>query len=178
MEIARDKTLAYKYTNKGNSLAVISNGTAILGLGNLGAIASKPVMEGKACLFKKFADIDAIDLCINETNPENFVNIVKALTPSFGGINLEDIKAPECFPIERQLIDLCDIPIMHDDQHGTAVICLASVVNSCKHLNKNLSEVKIVMNGAGAASLSIHKLLCLSGARKENFYVCDTTGII
>jgi len=159
-------------------VAVISNGTAVLGLGNLGAISGKPVMEGKSILFKKFGNLNSIDLCIAEYDKDKFVDIVKTLTPSFGGINLEDIKAPECFYIEEKLKEVCDIPIMHDDQHGTAIITLASVLNGLEIVNKKISEVKIVMNGAGAASLSIHKLLCLAGANKDNFIVCDTQGVI
>jgi len=159
-------------------VAVISNGTAVLGLGNLGALASKPVMEGKSVLFKKFANLDSIDLCIAEYDTNAFINIVKTLTPSFGGINLEDIKAPECFEIEERLKEVCDIPIMHDDQHGTAVITLAAVLNGCKIINKDIGDLKIVMNGAGAASISIHNLLCLGGAKKDNIIVCDTKGVI
>lgn len=159
-------------------VAVISNGTAVLGLGNLGALASKPVMEGKSVLFKKFANLDSIDLCIAEYDTESFIKTVKTLTPSFGGINLEDIKAPECFEIEERLKEVCDIPIMHDDQHGTAVITLAAVLNGCKIIGKDISQLKIVMNGAGAASLSIYNLLCLGGALKENIIVCDTKGVI
>jgi len=178
LEISNKPVLAYKYTNKANMVAVISNGTAVLGLGNLGALASKPVMEGKAVLFKKFANLDSIDLCVAEYDTNAFINVVKTLTPSFGGINLEDIKAPECFEIEERLKEVCDIPIMHDDQHGTAVITLAAVLNGCKLVKKDITKIKIVMNGAGAASLSIHNLLCLFGVNKDNIIVCDTKGVI
>lgn len=178
LEIKDKPELAQKYTNKSNMVAVISNGTAVLGLGNLGALASKPVMEGKSVLFKKFANLDSIDLCIAEQDTEAFIKTVKTLTPSFGGINLEDIKAPECFEIEERLKAVCDIPIMHDDQHGTAVITLAAVLNGCKIIGKDIGTLKIVMNGAGAASLSIHNLLCLGGAKQENIIVCDTKGVI
>src|SRR4051794_8953416 len=157
-EIFNDKEHVYKYTTKGNLVAVISNGTAVLGLGNIGAEAGKPVMEGKAVLFKIFADIDVFDIEINETDPEKFVQIVKALEPTFGGINLEDIKAPECFYIEQQLKQQLKIPIMHDDQHGTAIISAAGLLNALELQKKRIEDVRIVVSGAGAAAISCMKL--------------------
>lgn len=147
LEIARDKTLAYDYTAKGNIVAIISNGTAVLGLGNLGAQASKPVMEGKAVLFKRFADIDGIDIEVDTVDSDEFINAVRYLGPTFGGINLEDIAAPECFIIEQRLRELMDIPVFHDDQHGTAIITAAGIINACHLTERNLSEIKIVANG-------------------------------
>src|SRR5213080_3314393 len=152
-EIALNKEEVYKYTAKGNLVAVISNGTAVLGLGNIGPEASKPVMEGKGVLFKIFADIDVFDIEINENDPEKFVQIVKALEPTFGGINLEDIKAPECFVIEKSLREQLSIPIMHDDQHGTAIISAAALLNALQLQNKKIEEVRLVINGAGAAAM-------------------------
>jgi malate dehydrogenase (oxaloacetate-decarboxylating)(NADP+) len=144
-EIERDPALAYKYTNKPNMVAVISNGTAVLGLGNLGALASKPVMEGKAVLFNKFAGIEAIDLCVDCQDPDELINVVKTLAPSFGGINLEDIKGPDCFKVERTLKKLMPIPIFHDDQHGTAIICLAAIINGLDIVGKKMGDIKIVV---------------------------------
>src|SRR5690606_10862309 len=153
-EIARDEDLAYEYTSKGNTVAVISNGTAILGLGNLGAMASKPVMEGKSVLFKRFADVDSIDVEVATTDPDEFVTVVKNIGATWGGINLEDIKSPECFVIESQLQDLLDIPVFHDDQHGTAIISTAGLINACHITGKKLEDIKVVLVGAGAAGLS------------------------
>lgn len=177
-EIARDPELAYTYTGKGNLVAVISNGTAILGLGNLGALASKPVMEGKGLLFKRFAGIDVFDLEVDTTDPQAFIDTVKNIAITFGGINLEDIKSPECFEIEQKLIELCDIPVFHDDQHGTAIVTAAGMLNALEIANKNLETAKIVCLGAGAAATSCMKLLVSMGAKKENIYMVDRQGVI
>ncbi|WP_341790328.1 NADP-dependent malic enzyme [Rickettsia endosymbiont of Polydrusus tereticollis] len=178
LEIAKNIDDIYKYTARGNMVAVISNGTAVLGLGNLGAAASKPVMEGKAVLFKNFADIDAIDLEINTEDPEEFINAVKYLNYSFGGINLEDIKAPECFIIEEKLKSLMEIPVFHDDQHGTAIITAAGLINAAHLTNRSFSDLKIVVNGAGAAAIACIELLIALGADKSNIILCDTKGVI
>ncbi|WP_019645970.1 NADP-dependent malic enzyme [Novispirillum itersonii] len=178
MEIARDPSLAYDYTAKGNLVAVISNGTAVLGLGDLGALAGKPVMEGKAVLFKKFADVDSIDLEVDTREVSEFVNCVRFLGPSFGGINLEDIKAPECFIIEQQLREIMDIPVFHDDQHGTAIIAAAGLINACELTGRNLADVKVVVNGAGAAGIACLELVKAMGVRHENVILCDTKGVI
>ncbi len=178
LEIERDKTLAYDYTAKGNLVAVISNGTAVLGLGNLGAQASKPVMEGKAVLFKRFADIDGIDIEVDTTDVDEFINAVRYLGPSFGGINLEDIAAPECFIIEQRLRELMDIPVFHDDQHGTAIITAAGLINACHLTGRDLSEIKIVANGAGAASIACVELIKAMGVKHENVIMCDSKGVI
>ncbi|MGZ5243990.1 MAG: NADP-dependent malic enzyme [Bacteroidia bacterium] len=178
LEIARDKELVNKYTAKGNLVAVISNGTAVLGLGNLGPEASKPVMEGKGLLFKIFADIDVFDIEINATEIDHFVSVVKALEPTFGGINLEDIKAPECFEIERRLKEEMNIPVMHDDQHGTAIIVGAAMLNASELVNKPLQDLKIVVSGAGASAISCIKILVALGAKQENFVVSDSKGVI
>ncbi len=178
LEIAANPEDVYKYTSKGNLVGVISNGTAVLGLGNIGPEASKPVMEGKAVLFKIFADIDVFDIEINETDPEKFVQIVKSLEPTFGGINLEDIKAPECFYIEQKLRDQLKIPIMHDDQHGTAIISAAGLLNALEIQKKKIQNVKIVVNGAGAASIACMKLYESLGAKHSNFIVFDKEGIL
>lgn len=177
-EIARDPELAYKYTNKGNMVAVISNGTAVLGLGNLGGLASKPVMEGKAVLFNKFAGVESIDLCVDAQDPEVFINCVKHLAPSFGGINLEDIKAPDCFHVEETLKECMDIPVFHDDQHGTAIVTLCGFINACKITNRDATTAKVVLNGAGAAGIACIKLLHRYGVKKENIVMCDTKGVI
>lgn len=169
---------AYKYTAKGNLVAVISNGTAILGLGDKGALASKPVMEGKGILFKRFADIDVFDIELNEKDPDKIISIIKALEPTFGGVNLEDIKAPECFKIEQTLIKECSIPIFHDDQHGTAIICSAGLMNAAEVAGKKLSEIKIVFNGAGAAGISCAKMFVASGVKIDNIIMCDSKGVI
>ena len=178
LEIAANPEDVYKYTAKGNLVGVISNGTAVLGLGNIGPEASKPVMEGKAVLFKIFADIDVFDIEINETDPEKFVQIVKALEPTFGGINLEDIKAPECFYIEQQLKEQLKIPIMHDDQHGTAIISAAGLLNALELQKKKIDKVRIVVNGAGAAAMACMKLYESLGAKHSNFMVFDKKGIL
>ena len=176
--IAENPETAYDYTTKGNLVAVISNGTAVLGLGNLGALASKPVMEGKAVLFKRFADVNSMDIELDTEDPEEFINAVKLMGPTFGGINLEDIKAPECFIIEQSLKEIMDIPVFHDDQHGTAVICAAGLINALHISGKKLEDVKIVLNGAGAAGIACVELLKTMGARHENCVVCDTKGVI
>jgi malate dehydrogenase (oxaloacetate-decarboxylating)(NADP+) len=179
LRIADNVEDVYKYTAKGNLVAVISNGTAVLGLGNIGPEASKPVMEGKGLLFKIFADIDVFDLELNTQNIDEFVSIVKALEPTFGGVNLEDInKAPECFEIERRLKETMNIPVMHDDQHGTAIISAAALLNACELQEKTLQDVKIVVNGAGAAAISCTRLYESLGAKKENIVMCDRTGVI
>ena len=178
LEIAENPQNAYKYTSKGNLVAVVSNGTAILGLGNKGALASKPVMEGKGVLFKRFADIDVVDIELNTEDPEKIIEIVKAMEPTFGGINLEDIKAPECFEIEQKLIELCDIPVFHDDQHGTAIICTAALMNACEIAGKALKDVKVVFNGAGAAGISCAKMFVAAGVQKNNIVMCDRSGVI
>ncbi|MBZ9657099.1 NADP-dependent malic enzyme [Phyllobacterium lublinensis] len=177
-EIAADPEKAYTYTSKGNLVAVISNGTAVLGLGNIGALASKPVMEGKAVLFKKFAGIDSIDIEVNETDPKKFIEIVAPLEPSFGGINLEDIKAPDCFDIEENLRARMNIPVFHDDQHGTAIIVAAAVLNAMKLVGKNIAQVKICTSGAGAAAIACMNMLETVGARRENIYLADRQGLV
>ncbi|MDE7411212.1 MAG: NADP-dependent malic enzyme [Paramuribaculum sp.] len=177
-EIEKTPEDVYKYTDKGNLVAVISNGTAVLGLGDIGPLAGKPVMEGKALLFKIFAGLDCFDLEVNEKDPDKFVEIVKALTPTFGGINLEDIKAPECFHIEKRLKEECDIPIMHDDQHGTAIISAAGLLNALEIQKKKIEDVRLVVNGAGAAAVSCTKLYMALGVRKENIIMCDSKGVI
>jgi len=176
--IAANPECAYDYTTKGNMVAVISNGTAVLGLGNLGALASKPVMEGKAVLFKRFADVNSIDIELDTEDPDEFINAVRLMGPSFGGINLEDIKAPECFIIEQRLKEEMDIPVFHDDQHGTAVICAAGLLNALHISGKKIEDCKIVLNGAGAAGIACIELLKSMGARHENCIVCDTKGVI
>ena len=178
LEIEQDAEKAYEYTAKGNLVAVISNGTAVLGLGDIGALAGKPVMEGKGLLFKIFAGIDVFDIEVNEKDPEKFIQTVKAISPTFGGINLEDIKAPECFEIETRLKNELDIPVMHDDQHGTAIISGAGLINALEIAGKKIEDVKIVVNGAGAASISCTKLYVMLGARKENIVMCDSKGVI
>ncbi len=177
-EIAAAPETAYDYTNKGNLVAVISNGTAVLGLGNLGALGSKPVMEGKAVLFKRFADVNSIDIELDTEDTDAFVNAVKLMGPTFGGINLEDIKAPECFIVEQRLKEEMDIPVFHDDQHGTAVICAAGLINALHLSNKKIEDVKIVLNGAGAAGIACLELLKAMGARHQNCIMCDTKGVI
>jgi malate dehydrogenase (oxaloacetate-decarboxylating)(NADP+) len=176
--IADDPATAYDYTAKGNLVAVISNGTAILGMGNLGALASKPVMEGKAVLFKRFADVDSIDLEVKTEDVDAFINCVELLEPSFGGINLEDIKAPECFIIEQTLRERMNIPVFHDDQHGTAIITAAGLINACLLTGRNLADIKVVVNGAGAAAIACTELMKAMGVRHENVLMCDRTGVI
>lgn len=178
LEIEKNPLDAYEYTAKGNLVAVISNGTAVLGLGDIGPLAGKPVMEGKGLLFKIFAGIDVFDIEVNEKDPEKFIQTVKAISPTFGGINLEDIKAPECFEIETRLKNELDIPVMHDDQHGTAIISGAGLINALEIAGKKIEDVKIVVNGAGAASISCTKLYIMLGARKENIIMCDSKGVI
>ncbi len=177
-EIAANPDNAYRYTNKKNLVAVISNGTAILGLGNLGALASKPVMEGKAVLFKIFGGVDAIDIEVDEKDSAAFIHVVKAIAPTFGGINLEDIKAPECFQIEYELRRALDIPVFHDDQHGTAIIVAAALMNALEIQKKNLADVKIVCVGAGAAGIACMELLIRMGAGKANILMLDSQGVI
>lgn len=178
LEIADNVEDVYKYTAKGNLVAVISNGTAVLGLGNIGPEASKPVMEGKGLLFKIFADIDVFDIEVNENDPEKFIQTVKAIAPTFGGINLEDIKAPESFEIERRLVEELDIPVMHDDQHGTAIISCAALINALEIVGKNINEVKIVISGAGGAAISCTRLYRSFGANRDNIVMIDSSGVI
>ena len=177
-EIARDADLAYRYTGKGNLVAVISDGTAILGLGNLGPLASKPVMEGKGVLFKRFAGVDVFDIEVDAESPQAFIDTVKRISITFGGINLEDIKAPECFEIERTLIEQCDIPVFHDDQHGTAIVTAAGMLNALEIAGKTIEAAKIVCLGAGAAATSCMKLLISMGAKVENIFMIDRKGVI
>ncbi|HGP4143740.1 TPA: NADP-dependent oxaloacetate-decarboxylating malate dehydrogenase [Enterobacter roggenkampii] len=178
LEIEKDPLAAYKYTARGNLVAVISNGTAVLGLGNIGALAGKPVMEGKGVLFKKFAGIDVFDIEVDELDPDKFINVVAALEPTFGGINLEDIKAPECFYIEQKLRERMNIPVFHDDQHGTAIISTAAILNGLRVVEKNLSDVRMVVSGAGAAAIACMNLLVALGMQKHNIVVCDSKGVI
>jgi len=178
LEIEKNPVDAYRYTNKGNLIAVISNGTAILGLGDRGALASKPVMEGKGVLFKRFADIDIVDIEIDTHDPDKIIEIVKMLEPSFGGVNLEDIKAPECFYIEQKLIEICNIPIFHDDQHGTAIISAAGLLNALEITGKRIDNTKIVFNGAGAAGIACAKHFIKMGLSKEQITMCDSKGVI
>lgn len=178
LEIQKDPNAAYEYTSKGNLVAVISNGTAVLGLGDIGAVSGKPVMEGKGLLFKIFAGIDVFDIEIDEKDPEKFIQVVKAISPTFGGINLEDIKAPECFEIEERLKAELDIPIMHDDQHGTAIISAAGLLNALEIVGKRIEEIKIVVNGAGAAANSCTSLYIMLGAKPENIVMLDSKGVI
>src|SRR6187431_2446311 len=177
-EIFKNKEDVYKYTAKGNLVAVISNGTAVLGLGDIGPEAGKPVMEGKGVLFKIFADIDVFDIEINEKDPEKFVQIVKALEPTFGGINLEDIKAPECFYIEKKLKEELNIPVMHDDQHGTAIISAAALLNALEIQKKKIERSKFVVNGAGAAAMACITLYIALGAKLSNFIMFDKDGVL
>ncbi|MEI6730714.1 MAG: malic enzyme-like NAD(P)-binding protein, partial [Pseudomonadota bacterium] len=178
LEIEKDPSKAYEYTAKGNFVAVISNGTAVLGLGNLGALASKPVMEGKAVLFKRFADIDAVDIEVDTTDVDQFINAVRYLGPSWGGINLEDIAAPECFIIEQKLKELMDIPVFHDDQHGTAIICAAGLINAAHITGRKIEDMKVVVNGAGSAGIACLELIKKLGVKDDNAFLCDKTGVI
>ena len=178
LEIEKDPLAAYKYTARGNLVAVVSNGTAVLGLGNIGALAGKPVMEGKGVLFKKFAGIDVFDIEVDELDPDKFINVVAALEPTFGGINLEDIKAPECFYIEQKLRERMNIPVFHDDQHGTAIISTAAILNGLRVVEKNISDVRMVVSGAGAAAIACMNLLVALGMQKHNIVVCDSKGVI
>ncbi|CCK81139.1 malic enzyme-like NAD(P)-binding protein [Desulfobacula toluolica] len=177
-DIADNPDTARLHTCRQNLVAVVSNGTAILGLGNLGALASKPVMEGKGVLFKRFADVDVFDIELNTEDPEKIIDIVKIMELTFGGINLEDIKAPECFEIEETLIDICNIPVFHDDQHGTAIICSAGFINGLEITGKKVEDIKVVFNGAGAAGISCAKLLVSLGVKYENLAMCDSKGVI
>ena len=178
LEIEKDRENAYRYTAKGNLVAVISNGTAILGLGDRGALASKPVMEGKGVLFKRFADIDVFDIEVDEKDPDKLVDIIAAISQSFGGINLEDIKGPECFYIEKELIRRCDIPVFHDDQHGTAIIATAALMNACEITGRDISSAKVVVNGAGAAGISCSAMFLAAGVKEENLTILDSKGVI
>ena len=178
LEIQADAHKAYDYTGKGNLVAVITNGTAVLGLGNIGALAGKPVMEGKAVLFKKLSGVDAIDIEVNATDIDEFCRTVRNIAPTFGGINLEDIKAPECFEIERRLKEEVDIPLMHDDQHGTAIISAAALLNALEIAGKKIEDVKLVVNGAGAAAIACPKMYVSLGLRRENIVMCDSKGVV
>ena len=178
LEIQADPSTAYKYTSKGNMVAVISNGTAVLGLGNLGAAASKPVMEGKSVLFKRFANIDSVDIEVEEYNKEKFIEVVAAIGDSWGGVNLEDIASPDCFEIEAALKKRLKVPVFHDDQHGTAIICLAGLMNACEIIGKKFEDLKVVLNGPGAAGIACINLLISAGIKKENVIACDSSGVI
>lgn len=178
LEIAKHPEHAYSYTAKGNLVAVVTNGTAVLGLGNVGPLASKPVMEGKAVLFKRFADIDVFDIEVDANDPDEFIQVVRAIAPTFGGINLEDIKAPECFDIEERLIEALNIPVFHDDQHGTAIVVAAGLLNALELQGKSLSQANIVCVGAGAAGIASMNLLLSLGAQKDNMYLLDSQGVI
>lgn len=178
IEIHQDPDTVFKYTARGNLVAVVTNGTAVLGLGNIGALAAKPVMEGKAALFKRFADIDAVDIEVKTENIDEFVNAIRYLEPSWGGINLEDIKAPECFIIERRLQELMNIPVFHDDQHGTAIVAAAGLLNAVQLTNRKLEDVRLVVNGAGAAAIACTNLLIKLGISKKNVIMCDRSGVI
>src|SRR6202790_10444 len=178
LEIEKQPDLAYKYTAKGNLVAVVTNGTAVLGLGNIGALAGKPVMEGKAVLFKRFADIDVFDIELDTADPREIIRTCQILEPTFGGINLEDIKAPECFLIEEELRKTMKIPVFHDDQHGTAIISGAGLLNALEIAGKRIGEIKVVFNGAGAAAISCAAHYVKLGVRLENILMCDTKGVI
>ncbi|MFL4977899.1 MAG: malic enzyme-like NAD(P)-binding protein, partial [Xanthobacteraceae bacterium] len=178
LAIAENETRAFDYTTKGNFVAVITNGTAILGLGNRGALAAKPVMEGKAVLFKRFADVDAIDIEVKTEDAQRFIDCVELLEPSFGGINLEDIAAPDCFIIEQTLRERMNIPVFHDDQHGTAIITAAGLINACFLTSRNLADIKVVVNGAGAAAIACTELVKAMGVRGDNVIMCDRKGVI
>lgn len=178
LEIEKDPLESYTYTARGNLVAVISNGTAVLGLGNIGPHAAKPVMEGKAVLFKEFADVDVFDLEVKESDPDRFVEIVKSLEPTFGGINLEDIKAPECFYIEQRLVSEMNIPVFHDDQHGTAIISTAALLNALEIADKKPERVKVVFSGAGAAAIACARMFLTVGVKKENIFLCDRQGLV
>jgi malate dehydrogenase (oxaloacetate-decarboxylating)(NADP+) len=178
LEIEKDPQTSYDYTSRGNLVGVITNGTAVLGLGDIGALAGKPVMEGKGCLFKKFSGIDVFDIELDEHDPDKLVTIIAAMEPTFGGINLEDIKAPECFYIERELSKRMNIPVFHDDQHGTAIISAAALVNGLELAGKDISQVKVAVSGAGAAALACLGVFVGLGVKAENIYVCDSKGVI
>lgn len=174
LEIEKDPSAAYRYTNKGNMVAVITNGTAVLGLGNIGALASKPVMEGKSVLMNKFAGVNSIDICVDTADPDEFINCVKYLSPSFAGVNLEDIRGPDCFYVEEMLKQKMDIPVFHDDQHGTAIVCLAGIINALELQEKEIKDCNIVINGAGAAGIACLKLLLEYGADPKKCIACDS----
>ncbi len=178
LEIEKDPNNAYEYTAKGNLVAVVSNGTAVLGLGDIGALAGKPVMEGKGVLFKSFADVDVFDIELNTKDSDELIRTVKLLEPTFGGINLEDIKGPECFYIEEKLKEIMDIPVFHDDQHGTAIISAAGMLNALEIAGKDVTKAKIVVNGAGAAGIACANLAITMGIDKNNVILCDTKGVI
>jgi malate dehydrogenase (oxaloacetate-decarboxylating)(NADP+) len=178
LQIENNPLDAFKYTARGNLVAVVTNGTAVLGLGNIGALAAKPVMEGKGVLFKRFADIDVFDIEIDSQDPDDVIKVCKLIEPGFGGINLEDIKAPECFYIEETLKKMMRIPVFHDDQHGTAIICGAALLNALEITGKDITQVKIVINGAGAAGIACAEHFVLLGARRENNFLCDTKGVV
>ena len=178
LEIEKNPELVFEYTSKGNLVGVVSNGTAVLGLGDIGALAGKPVMEGKGVLFKRFADVDVFDIELNTKNPDEVIKACELLEPTFGGINLEDIKAPDCFYIEEQLVNKLNIPVFHDDQHGTAIICTAALLNALEIVNKKIEDIKVVINGAGAAGIAIGKLIISVGVKQENITFCDTKGVI
>ena len=178
LEIEKDANLAYEYTSKGNLVAVISNGTAILGLGDRGALAAKPVMEGKGVLFKKFADVDVFDIEVNSHDPDEIIKVAAAISPTFGGINLEDIKAPECFYIEETLKGMLDIPVFHDDQHGTAIITAAALANALELVGKKHNQVRMVISGAGASAISCAELAIRWGVRRENIMLVDSKGVV
>jgi len=178
LEIEKDAELAYEYTSKGNLVAVLTNGTAILGLGDRGALASKPVMEGKGVLFKKFADVDVFDIEVNSHDPDVIIKVAAAIAPTFGGINLEDIKAPECFYIEEELKKMLDIPVFHDDQHGTAIISSAGLANALEVVGKKHSEIRLVISGAGASAISCAELAIRWGVKRENIMLCDSKGVV
>src|SRR6185295_13409559 len=178
LEIERDPSLAYKYTAKGNLVGVVSNGTAVLGLGNIGALAGKPVMEGKAVLFKRFADIDVFDIELDTKDPEEIIRTCQILEPTFGGINLEDIKAPECFYIEETLRKTMKIPVFHDDQHGTAIISGAALLNALELVEKDIASIKVVFSGAGAAAIATAEHYVRLGVQRENIRLCDRQGVV
>ncbi|HSQ72349.1 MAG TPA: malic enzyme-like NAD(P)-binding protein, partial [Rubrivivax sp.] len=177
-EIVADPANAFRYTARGNLVAVVTNGTAVLGLGNIGPLAGKPVMEGKGCLFKKFAGIDVFDIELAELDPDKLVDIIAALEPTLGGINLEDIKAPECFYIEKKLRERMNIPVFHDDQHGTAIISSAALLNGLELVGKNIGEVKVAVSGAGAAAIACLDVMVGLGVKREHIFVCDSKGVI
>ncbi len=178
LEIAKDPQLSYEYTSRGNLVGVITNGTAVLGLGDIGALAGKPVMEGKGCLFKKFSGIDVFDIELDERDPDKLVDIIAAMEPTFGGINLEDIKAPECFYIEKKLRERMSIPVFHDDQHGTAIISAAAMLNGLELAGKNITQIKVAVSGAGAAALACLDVFLGLGVKAEHIFVCDSKGVI
>ena len=178
LEIAREPDLAFRYTNRANLVAVVSNGSAVLGLGNIGALAGKPVMEGKAVLFKRFADIDVYDIELEASDPEDVIRACEMMEPTFGGINLEDIKAPECFVIEETLKERLDIPVFHDDQHGTAIIAGAGLINACELTDRRLEDLTLVINGAGAAGIACAKFVISLGVQQENVILCDSKGVV